>query len=507
MNTAQNTQKPRVRTRFAPSPTGSLHIGGARTALFAYLWAKHNNGDFLLRVEDTDKVREVPGSGEEQREGLRWLGIQWDEGPEVGGEYGPYKQSERLDIYKKHAQILLDSGHAYYCFCTPERLDQMRRDQQVQKQPPRYDRHCLTLTSEEVAEKLGNNEKHVIRLKMPTEGTVAVRDMVRGELTFQYKDIDDQVLMKSDGYPTYHLANVVDDHLMKITDVIRGEEWLPSTPKHVYLYEVFGWQAPTFTHLTVFLSKKGGKMSKRDGETALLAFRALGYLPEAVVNYSALLGWNPKTEEEFFSMGDLIEKFDLSMLNAGNPIFETEKLDWLNAQYLKKKSVQEFIEDIHTFKNYLEGESLEKLNTFIEYFDKISLKKQESIWKSLQERIKKLLDVTTINELLQDVPAYDPALLIWKKSDKTNTLSALQAVYEQFEQFSDDDFVVDTLQPSIIEWIKGTEWGNGDVLWPTRYALTGIAQSPSPFEVAEIIGKEETLKRIQFGITALSSLG
>lgn len=504
MNRVQNTQKPRVRTRFAPSPTGSLHIGGARTALFAYLWAKHNNGDFLLRVEDTDKVREVPGSGEEQREGLRWLGIQWDEGPEVGGEYGPYKQSERLDIYKQHAQMLLDAGHAYYCFCTPERLDQMRRDQQAQKLPPRYDRYCLSLTAEEISEKQANNEKYVVRLKMPTEGSVIVRDMVRGELTFQYKDIDDQVLMKSDGYPTYHLANVVDDHLMKITDVIRGEEWLPSTPKHIYLYEAFGWQAPTFTHLTVFLSKKGGKMSKRDGETALLAFRALGYLPEAIVNYSALLGWNPKTEEEFFSMDDLIEKFDLSMLNAGNPIFETEKLDWLNAQYLKKKSVQEFIEDIHTFKNYVEGESLEKINTFIEYFDKISLKKQESIWKSLQERIKKLLDVATINELLQPVAEYDPALLIWKKSDKTNTLSALQAVYTQFEQFSDDDFVVDRLQPSILEWIKTTEWGNGDVLWPTRYALTGIAQSPSPFEVAEIIGKTETLKRLNSGIAALS---
>jgi glutamyl-tRNA synthetase len=504
MNRVQNTQKPRVRTRFAPSPTGSLHIGGARTALFAYLWAKHNNGDFLLRVEDTDKVREVPGSGEEQREGLRWLGIQWDEGPEVGGEYGPYKQSERLDIYKEHAQMLLDAGHAYYCFCTPERLNQMRLDQQAQKLPPRYDRHCLSLKAEEISEKQANNEKYVVRLKMPTEGSVIVRDMVRGDLTFQYKDIDDQVLMKSDGYPTYHLANVVDDHLMEITDVIRGEEWLPSTPKHIYLYEVFGWQAPTFTHLTVFLSKKGGKMSKRDGETALLAFRALGYLPEAVVNYSALLGWNPKTEEEFFSMDDLIEKFDLSMLNAGNPIFETEKLDWLNAQYLKKKSVQEFIEDIHTFKSYIEGESLEKINNFIEYFDKISLKKQESIWKSLQERIKKLLDVTTINELLQPVSEYDPALLIWKKSDKTNTLSALQAVYAQFEQFSDDDFVVDTLQPSILEWIKTTEWGNGDVLWPTRYALTGIAQSPSPFEVAEIIGKTETLKRLSSGIAALS---
>ncbi len=493
----------KVRTRFAPSPTGSLHIGGARTALFAYLWAKHNNGDFLLRVEDTDKVREVPGSGEEQREGLRWLGIQWDEGPEVGGEYGPYKQSERLDIYKEHAQILLDSGHAYYCFCTPERLDHMRRDQQAQKLPPRYDRHCLTLSAEEIASKQANNEKHVVRLKMPTEGAVVVRDMVRGELTFQYKDIDDQVLMKSDGYPTYHLANVVDDHLMEITDVIRGEEWLPSTPKHIYLYEVFGWQAPSFTHLTVFLSKKGGKMSKRDGETALLAFRSLGYLPEAVVNYSALLGWNPKTEEEFFSMSDLIEKFDLSMLNAGNPVFETEKLDWLNAQYLKKKSVQEFIEDIHTFKNHVTGENGDKISEFIEYFEFLPIQKQESIWSSLKERTKKLLDVVSVNEVLAELPEYDAELLVWKKSTKEGAIAALTAVIEQFKTVESEHFIVSEIQPAILDWIKTTEWGNGDVLWPTRFALSGLAQSPSPFELAEILGREESVRRLELAVQKL----
>lgn len=497
-----------IRSRFAPSPTGSLHIGGARTALYAYLWAKHNKGDFILRIEDTDKVREVEGSIDEIMDGLRWIGIDWTEGPDVGGEFGPYKQSERLELYKKSIQVLLDSGHAYYCFCTTERLQEMRKQQQAEKKQPKYDRFCRTLSAEEIQSRISSGEKNVVRMLIPDGEIVEVEDTVRGTMKFQTDTIDDQILMKADGYPTYHFANVVDDHDMQITSVIRGEEWLPSTPKHVLLYKAFGWDAPTFTHLTVFLSKGGGKMSKRDGETALLAFRDLGYLPEAVVNFQALLGWNPKTEEEFFTLEELIQRFDIHMINAGNPIFETEKLDWMNHHYLRQLSATEMLERIRLCAAVCKNpEYLSLYTKFVQWFSSLSLEKQTLIWKSVQERCKTLLQVAESITVIDELPDYDAGLVVWKKSTPEGSIAALTAVRAQFEALdADTEYVAEIMQPRIIEWISTTEWGNGDVLWPVRYALSGQAQSPSPFELAEILGKELVLSRIDIALQKLAAL-
>jgi len=484
-----------IRTRFAPSPTGNLHIGGARSALFAYLWAKKNHGQFILRVEDTDRAREKVGALENQMEGLKWLGINWDEGPKKGGEYGPYVQSERFDIYQKYAAQLLAEDKVYRCFCTPERLAQMRQKQQENKQAPRYDRVCRHLSDDEIEKKIQTNTPYVLRLKVPEQGTVEVYDAIRGAITFNCQDIDDQVLVKSDGFPTYHLANVVDDHLMKITHVIRGEEWLPSTPKHVLLYQALGFSAPQFVHLSIFLAKAGGKMSKRHGETSLLAFRDKGYLSEAIVNFIALLGWNPKTEQEYFTKEELIEQFEISKLNTANPVFETEKLDWMNQHYLKKLSSGEMFTKMKEMISLNSDVALYKL--FAEWFSGLSVKHQESIWHNLKERSKTLEEVAvnTMNYVNKEI-VYQPQELIWKKSDQKTTIKILENLIEKIKEFAKEDFLVANLEPQILAWIKTTEWGNGDVLWPMRFALSGEKKSPSPFELAEILGPAETINRL-----------
>lgn len=498
------TQK-RVRTRFAPSPTGNLHIGGARTALFAYAWAKHNSGDFLLRLEDTDKEREKEGSEESFYEGLEWLGIIPDESPRIGGLHAPYKQSERLDIYKKYVQILIESKKAYFCFCTSTRLQEMRDLQQRNKMAPRYDRECRKYDAAKVQDLVEQQKPFVVRLAVPEEGSVTVHDIVRGAVTFDVKDIDDQVLLKSDGFPTYHLANVVDDHLMEITHVIRGEEWLPSAPKHVLLYDAFGWEAPEFVHLSLFLSKEGGKMSKRHGETSLLAFRDNGYLPEAIINFMALLGWNPKTEEEIFSLNALIERFELSMINKANPVFETEKLDWMNQQYMKQLSVQEYMQYIEKMQHISDEDSV--YHRFFAWFSQKDAVFQESIWESLKERSKTLKEAASAVEVIEkETLSYDAQNLIWKKSDAEQTTMIIEELLKKLEATEEKDFLRSVLEKTMIEWIQENQWGNGDVLWPMRFALSGEKQSPSPFELAEMMGKEKTLERIVHAKQLVSQL-
>ncbi|MBI2411073.1 MAG: glutamate--tRNA ligase [Candidatus Kerfeldbacteria bacterium] len=492
-----------VRTRFAPSPTGKLHIGGARTALFAYLWAKKNNGQFLLRIEDTDKTREVENGVAQITEGLRWLGLTWDEGPEVGGEHGPYIQSQRLDIYQRYAKELIAKKAAYYCFCTSERLDAMRKEQQAQKQPPRYDRYCRRMTDEAVQAALAKGVNFVVRLTVPESGKITIHDIVRGDIVFDWHDIDDQVLMKSDGYPTYHLANVIDDHLMQITHVIRGEEWLPSTPKHILLYQLFGWAAPEFTHLSIFLSKQGGKMSKRHGDTSLLHFRDQGYLPEAVVNFAALLGWNPKTTEEFFTLEELTERFELTQIHKANPVFETEKLDWINQHYMKKLSVLQLLENIRNLSENAE-EISPLYKKFVQWFSSLSTPRQESIWGSLKERTHTLREVAESIVVVEGAQEYDPKKLVWKKSTVEETCKVYIALQEKIAHISEEQFLAKPLNDIFMQWIPTTGWGNGDVLWPMRYALSGVDKSPSPFELAEILGKEETLKRLQYAQTILT---
>ena len=487
----------KVRTRFAPSPTGNLHIGGARTALYAYLLAKKDGGAFVLRIEDTDRERSVEGSIQVIENGLRWLGIEWDEGIDNGGDFGPYLQSERQELYKTHVDQLLESKKAYRCFCTSERLDQMRSDQQKNKQAPKYDRTCLALQPEDVEKKVNANESFVVRLLVPGQGSVVVHDLIRGDVSFDVKDIDDQVLLKSDGFPTYHLANVVDDHLMEMTHVIRGEEWLPSTPKHVLLYKAFGWEAPAFAHLSLFLSKNGGKMSKRDGATSLLQFRDQGYLPAAVNNFIALLGWNPKTEEEFFTLDELVQKFDLSMVNKANAIFYTDKLDWMNQHYLRQLTAQQMLEQMQSLVN-VGGEHAAAYERFIEWFSSLGAELQESIWNSAKERAKTLLEVAETAKLAVNEPSsYVAEDLVWKKSDKETTIKILEKLLEYIDGTPAEEFLAKTLEEKTIAWISSTEWGNGDVLWPMRFALSGERKSPSPFELAELLQKDETIKRLQ----------
>lgn len=329
-------EEQKVRVRFAPSPTGDPHFGSARTALFNYLFAKHNNGTFIFRLEDTDKVREVAGSEDKLFEVLHWLGMKPDESARDAGDFGPYKQSERLAIYKKHASELVENGHAYYCFCTPERLTALREDQAKKKLPPRYDGHCRKLTKEEVNKRLQAVEAHVIRLKMPDGIKISWRDVIKGDMSFQSDEIDDQVLMKSDGYPTYHLANVIDDHLMEISHVIRAEEWLSSTPKHLVLYEAFGWKPPLFAHVPLILGTDRAKMAKRHGHTSTVYYKNdRGYLAEAMNHFMVFMGWTPETVQESYTLAELVRDFSLERVGSSPAIFDQAKLDSLGMQYMQ----------------------------------------------------------------------------------------------------------------------------------------------------------------------------
>jgi len=321
-----------IKTRFAPSPTGYLHVGGLRTALYAYLFARQNKGIFALRIEDTDQKRYVEGAVESLQNALKFFDLNWDE--------GPIFQSKRTEIYMKYAKQLVEGGHAYPCFCTAERLDEMRKQQEANKQPPKYDRLCLNLSKEECRVRAEAGEPYVIRQRIPQE-LLIFNDLVRGEMKFHGKDVDDQVLIKSDGYPTYHLANVVDDHEMEVTHVIRGEEWLPSTPKHVWLYQAFGWTPPAFAHLPLLLNPDRSKLSKRQGDVAAEDFLKRGYLKEAMINFIAFLGWNPGTEEEFFTLDELVDRFSLDRVQKAGAVFNLEKLDFLNGHYMRAKSIEE----------------------------------------------------------------------------------------------------------------------------------------------------------------------
>jgi glutamyl-tRNA synthetase len=462
-----------VRTRFAPSPTVNLHIGGARTALYSYLWAKKNHGKFFLRIEDTDQTRYQAGAEQSILAGLQWLGLAWD------GEI--VKQSTRTAIYREYAEQLLQDHKAYRCFCSAERLDLMRELQKKKGRAPKYDKTCLHLSAEELSAKLANHEPYVIRLNIEPTGVVRITDLVRGPIEFACAELDDQILLKSDGFPTYHLANVIDDHAAGITDVIRGEEWIPSTPKHVLLYQAFGWQPPTFAHLSLFINKGGGKLSKREGAAALLEYKQQGYLPEAVINFIALLGWNPKTTQEFFSLTELVQAFDLKQVNTANPIFDTDKLDWYNGQYIRKLTPAQLLEQCRP------------------YLPEADMDYQQKVVLLEQERLKKLSDITALTDFFfTDKLVYEPTLLVWKKSDAASTKKYLQDLFNLLStSFSEN------LEPDILTWIKQNNYQNGDVLWPLRVALSGKKASPPPFAVATVLGKEKTLNRIQNAINLL----
>ncbi|MCK5416832.1 glutamate--tRNA ligase [Candidatus Parcubacteria bacterium] len=480
----------KTRIRFAPSPTGYLHIGSLRTVLFTYLIAKSEGGTHILRIEDTDRSRFVEGAQESLIEVLNWIGIDFDEGPNMGGKFGPYVQSERKEIYDKYKQELLDKGEAYYCFCTPDRLQKMRENQQAKKLPPRYDRTCRDLSKQEIEERIKNGEKYVIRQKMPKSGEVVVNDELRGEIKFKAEELEDHVLIKSDGMPTYQFAVVIDDHSMEITHVLRGEEWIPSFPKNILLYKAFDWEAPKFIHMPLTLNKSGGKLSKRQGDVSVEDYKSKGYLVEALINFSVLSGWHPKDDNEILDIERLKKEFNYRDMGISPGVFDIEKLDYLNGYYIRQKDIDELTE---LCKPYLK-ENLKKTNDIEKQSDEY-IKKVVAIE---QERLKKLSDIAEITTFFfEDELNYDHEMLAWKKMTSEQAKENLDIIYELLEKIPEENWTNDSIEDSIVTYLKAKELKIGEYLWPMRVALTGKKASPSPFDVAEILGKGESLKRIR----------
>ncbi len=503
-----------TRTRFAPSPTGYLHIGSLRTALFAFLFARHNGGKFILRVEDTDQARFIEGSIEKLIKALAYMGLEYDEGLYLDngkiisqGEFGPYLQSERKQIYKEYAEKLVKSGHAYRCFCDEKRLEELRKEQAALKKPTQYDRKCRYLSAAEVEANLEAKKPYVIRQAIPEEGQTVIKDLVYKDIVYDNKVLDDQVLLKSDGFPTYHLAVVVDDHLMQISHVIRGEEWIPSTPKHILLYKAFGWDAPAFAHLPLILNKDRSKLSKRQGDVSVEDYLAKGYLKDALINFVALLGWNPKTDQEVFSMQELIEQFDLAKINKAGAVFDVEKLDWLNNLYIRKSNIKDLIE---MSLPYLEQSGLVKKsnNEFKAASGKVvQMNFLQAVLELEKERLKKLSELGDSVKFFFVQPSYNPEILIWRKSNLQQTRENLRKLLDYLNSLDDSDFDRKKSEEKIKEFIVKNKLDNGSVLWPLRVSLSGLEKSPSPFEIMEILhigyGKFEILQRIEAAIKLL----
>jgi len=475
-----------IRLRFAPSPTGFLHIGNLRTALFGYLIAQNLGGKFILRIEDTDQKREVNDAVDKLLNVLSWVGIDFDEGPHRGGPFAPYTQTERLDIYQKYIQELLDKDLAYHCFCSAERLEEMREKQTANKLAPRYDRACRDLTREEVEKRIAQGEKYVIRQKMPLTGEIKVYDELRGEISFQASDLEDHVLIKSDGVPTYQFANIVDDHLMEITHVTRGDEWLPSYPKNILLYQAFGWTPPKFIHFPLILNQTGGKLSKRQGDVFVEDYQAKGYLPEALINFCVLLGWHSKDDKEIYSLKELLTAFDIKGLGSSPAIFDSEKLDFFNGYYLRQKSLTELAD---LCRPYLSDISVDQ--TYL-----------EKVVGLAQDRMKKLSDINELTDFIfTEKLVYDQDLLIWKALTLEEVKANLQEIKEMLNKIEDINWNKTYLEAQIIEYIKTNDKKVGDYLWPLRVALTGLKNSPGPFEVADTLGKTKSLERIEIALS------
>lgn len=476
-----------VRTRFAPSPTGYMHIGNLRTALYEYLIARANNGKFILRIEDTDQERYVEGAVDVIYKTLEMAGMSHDEGPDVGGDYGPYVQSERKNNYIDYAKELVEKGEAYYCFCTKERLDAMRAESG--ETAAKYDRHCLSLSKEEIEENLKNNVPFVIRQKIK-EGTTTFHDEVYGSITVDNSDMEDQILIKSDLLPTYNFANVIDDHLMGITHVIRGSEYLSSTPKYNLLYEAFGWEIPTYIHVPPVMKNATEKLSKRNGDASFQDLIAKGYLPEAITNYIALLGWAPSDNQEIFTMDELIKAFDVKGLSKSPAIFDIAKLTWMNGEYIKKLDFDKFFEMAEPI-----------LKKAIKR-DDIDLKVVASY---VQTRIGTLNEITEMVSFINEVPEYENSLYVHKKmkTNEENSLTSLKLVLPVLENL--DSWDNDTIYEKLVAVAKENELKNGQILWPVRTALSGQPTSPcGASELAVLLGKEDTLNRVKAGIDKLS---
>ncbi|MGD1817189.1 MAG: glutamate--tRNA ligase [Pleomorphochaeta sp.] len=487
-----------VRVRYAPSPTGLQHIGGVRTALFNYFFAKAQGGKFLLRVEDTDRERYSDESLDDLYQTLKWLNIEWDEGPVVGGEYGPYIQSERFDLYQKYAKMLVEKDMAYYCYCTPERLEEVREEQKANKSSIQgYDRHCSHLTKEEIAEYEKQGIKPVIRLRVPTEGKTTFHDVLMGDITRKNKDISpDPILLKSDGFPTYHLANVVDDHLMGITHIMRAQEWIPSGPLHVILYKAFGWEPPIYCHLPMVMGKDGQKLSKRHGSTSVRDFREKGYLPEALMNYVTLVGWSYDDKSEFFTKEELEKVFDINKIHKAPGVFDYKKLDWFNGQYIRKLSDQELKEKVLP---YLVKEG---------FVDKEITKEQDEILNNLipcvKPRLKVLSDIVDLSRFLFVEPEIAPKeMFVAKKMDLESSTEALIKAYAVFKEGLDNNIDFEEIENSISDIANAMEVKVNGVFTPLRVALTSSTVSLPMQDTVNLLGKEECYKRIERAIEML----
>lgn len=498
-----------MRTRFAPSPTGMLHVGGLRTALFSYLIAKQTGGTFILRIEDTDREREVPGAVEAIVRTLHWAGIDPEEGvisqdgsvAQIGTK-GPYIQSQRLDIYSAYAKQLLDSGHAYWAFDTKEDIERMREDEAKAGNPaPKYDasvrmrmKNSLTLSAEDVAARIARGEPYVIRMKVDPERIVRCDDVVRGRVEYKGHTIDDQVLLKSDGFPTYHLACVVDDHLMEIDLVLRGEEWLPSLPKHVLLYEAFGWNQPKFAHVSLLLNRDGSKLSKRQGDVSAEEYIAKGYLPEAMLNFLVLLGWNPGTTQEVFSIDEMIAQFSAERLQKSGAVFDLEKLDWLQGQWIRKLSPADFADRIRP----MVTEKYVAAKTDDRFAAKAEL---------IQERITFFREAPEMLSYCYEEPKFNLELTANPKQKVTKEMlpKILSDLLFRLESIPDDENWNLSMITTVLEHFSKTlpDVKKGQYLWPLRAILTGLPYSPGAFEVAAVLGKETTLRRLRTAQLAL----
>jgi len=481
----------KVRTRFAPSPTGFLHLGGLRSALYGYLFARQNNGTFVLRIEDTDQERYVPGATEVIYDTLRDCGMTWDEGPDVGGDYGPYIQSERKDIYLPYAKKLIETGHAYYCFCTKEDLAERKAAAEARGEVFKYDKKCLHLSKEEIQEKLDAGVPYVIRQNAPTTGETSYHDIVFGDMTFPNESLDDMVLIKQDGMPTYNFANVIDDHLMGITHVMRGMEYLSSTPKYNLLYEAFGWEIPQYIHMPPVMRDEHHKLSKRDGDAYYSDFIAKGYLSEAIINYLALVGWNPGTDREFFTLPELVEAFDVHRINKSPGIFDVNKLTWFNAEYIRRLSPEKYLEMATPwFDQVLAGKNID----------------YKRLAELTQSRTEVFNQVPGMVAFLAELPDYDIELYTHKKM-KTNpeiSLANLKMILPVLEGLEDWSEIA--IHDAVMAAIAESGLKNGAVLWPLRIAISGTANTPGgAFEIAWLLGKEETMRRLDDGIARLEA--
>lgn len=480
----------KVRTRFAPSPTGYMHIGNLRTALFAYLIAKQQGGDFILRIEDTDQGRYVEGATEVIYKTLKDVGLNWDEGPDIGGPVGPYIQSERMGMFKKYAEELVEKGEAYYCFCDKERLDGLKAQCEADGKTYSYDRHCRDLSKEEVKAKLDAGTPYVIRQKMPTEGQVTFHDELYGDITVDCAELEDQILIKTDGMPTYNFANVVDDHLMGITHVVRGNEYLSSAPKYELLYKAFGWEVPTYIHVEHIMKDKQHKLSKRDGDASFQDLMDKGYLKEAVLNYIALLGWAPKGENEIYSLDELVKEFDIHGLSKAPAIFDPLKMKAINAKYIKALTPEKFAEYAVPYIK----QTVKRTDVDVEYIASL-----------LQARTEVFTDIPEMVDFIDAMPEYDSEMYCHKKmkTNLENSLDSLKQVLPVLEAL--ENWTIDGIHEALFGLIEKLGVKNGIILWPLRVALSGKQSTPGGgVEIAYIIGKADTLDRINKAIAKLS---